>query len=78
MNRIVVRRVAGSTLPPEFLGDIDPDHVVEVTVRDLEQKPGSVGGTTSLGALTGLGKGVYGTAEDILAHLDDMRRDRDA
>lgn len=77
MNRIVVHRVTGSTLPPEILGDIDPNHIVEVTVRDLEQQPAGVHGT-GLASLTGLGRGIYGTAEDVRAHVDDLRRDRDA
>jgi hypothetical protein len=77
MNRIVVRLVAGSMLPPELLGDIDPNHVVEVTVRDLEQQSAGANGT-SLAALTGLGRGVYGTADEILLHVDELRQDRDA
>lgn len=73
MNRIVVRQVAGSTLPAEVLGDIDPSHRVEVTVRDLEPRSEE----TDLAALTGLARGVYGTAEAILQHVGDLRRDRE-
>ncbi len=76
MNRIVVRRVAGSMLPQELLGDIDPNHIVEVTVRDTEQQLADRHGA-SLGALTGLGRGVYGTADEILMHVDELRQDRD-
>jgi hypothetical protein len=75
MNRIVVHRVTGSALPPEILGDIDPNHIVEVTVRDLDQRPSGASGT-GLAALTGLGRGIYGTAEEVLAHIEDLRRDR--
>lgn len=74
MNRIVVRQVAGSTLPSEILGDIDPTHLVEVTVRDLEARHDA----TPLAALTGIARGVYGSADEILKHLDDLRRDRGA
>jgi len=77
MNRILVHRVAGSTLPPEILGDIDPNHIVEVTVRDLEQRPSGPSGA-GLAALAGLGRGIYGTAEDVIAYVDDLRQDRDA
>jgi hypothetical protein len=74
MNRIVVRRVTGSTLPSEVLGDIDPTHLVEVTVRDVEPPLDA----SSLATLTGLGRGVYGSAAEILQHVADLRRDRDA
>jgi hypothetical protein len=73
MNRIVVRQVTGSTLPAEVLGDIDPSHRVEVTVRDLEPPSQD----NALVSLTGLAKGVYGTADAILQHVDDLRRDRE-
>jgi hypothetical protein len=76
MNRIVVRRVTGSTLPPEVLGDIDPNHVVEVTVRDLDPQP-TIARVGGLATLTGLGRGIYGTADDILLHVEDLRRDRE-
>lgn len=75
MNKVVVRQVAGSVLPTELLGDIDPSHIVEVTVRDLERTEPRA--STHLSDLVGTARGVYGTTDEILRHISALRADRD-
>jgi len=75
MNKVVVRQVAGSVLPAELLGDIDPSHTVEVTVRDLERS--ATRASPRLSDLVGAGRGVFGTTDEILRHISALRADRD-
>ena len=44
MNKVVIREMRASELPASVRGDIAGDHVVEVTVRDLDADPTAAAG----------------------------------
>lgn len=72
MNKVVTRQMRAGDLPQAIRGDIDPASAVRVTVEEIEERP-----QRSLVALVGIGRGVFGSDEEILAEIRELRRDRE-
>lgn len=72
MNKVVTREMRAGDLPQAIRGDIDPASAVRVTVEEIAARP-----QRSLLELVGIGRGVYGSDEEILADIRELRRDRE-
>jgi hypothetical protein len=73
MNKVVVREIAAADLPLGLRGDIDPSHLVEVTVRDLSMTEPTVRGSGHFSRFFQVRRANYGDVDAVLAHVRAVR-----